>query len=45
MTKRICANFFSEFRRKHLFITTCIEENCTGSLKHYFVTHHWIGIS
>jgi len=25
---RICANFFSGFRRKHLFITTCIEKQC-----------------
>jgi len=21
--------FFSEFRRKHLFITTCVEKHCT----------------
>jgi len=28
-TRRICANFFlSRFRRKHLFITTCIEKHC-----------------
>jgi len=25
--------FFLEFRRKHLFISTCIEKNCTGTLK------------
>jgi len=25
----ICAKFFSRFRRKHLFITTCIEKQCT----------------
>jgi len=25
-------NFFSEFRRKHLFITTCIEKHCTHHL-------------
>jgi len=22
--------FFSGFRRKHLFVTTCIEKHCTG---------------
>jgi len=27
-------NFFSGFRRKLLFITTCIERHCTRSLKH-----------
>jgi len=27
MTRRICAKFISGFRRKHLCITTCIE-NC-----------------
>jgi len=26
-------NFFSGFRRKHLFITTCIEKHYTRSLK------------
>jgi len=31
-TRRICANFFLEFRRKH-FITTCIEKQCTRPLK------------
>jgi len=25
-TRRVCAKFFSGFRRKHLFITTCIEK-------------------
>jgi len=30
-TRRICANFFSEFRRKH-FNTTCIEKQCTWPL-------------
>jgi len=25
-------NFFSGFRRKHLFIITCIEKHCTGHL-------------
>jgi len=25
-------NFFSRFRRKHLFITTCIEKHCTRPL-------------
>jgi len=30
-TRRICANFFSGFRRKHLFITTCIEKQSTRS--------------
>jgi len=29
MTKHICANFFSGFKRKHLFIATCIEKQCT----------------
>jgi len=27
----ICTNFFSESGRKHLFITTCIEKQCTGT--------------
>jgi len=31
-TRRIWANFFSGFRRKHLFITTCIEKQCTWPL-------------
>jgi len=25
-------DFFSEFKRKHLFITTCIEKQCTRPL-------------
>jgi len=25
--KRICAKFYSEFKRKHLLITTCIEKH------------------
>jgi len=29
-TKRICAKFFSGFRRKHLFITICIESTAPG---------------
>jgi len=29
-TRRICANFFSGFRRKHLFIITCIEHSRMG---------------
>jgi len=33
-TKRICANF-SGFRRKHLFITTCIEKHCIRPLINY----------
>jgi len=28
----ICAKFFSGFRRKHLFITACIEKQCTRPL-------------
>jgi len=28
----ICAKFFSGFRRKHLFITTCIGKQCTRPL-------------
>jgi len=31
-TIRICAKNFSGFRRKHLFITTCIERQCTQPL-------------
>jgi len=31
-TRRICAKFFSGFRRKHLFITTRIKEQCTRPL-------------
>jgi len=31
-TTRICATFFSGFRRKHLFITFCIEKHCTRPL-------------
>jgi len=31
-TRRIYAKFFSGFRRKHLFITTCIEKQCTRPL-------------
>jgi len=27
-------NFVSNFKRKHLFITTYIEKQCTRSLKH-----------
>jgi len=30
MTRRICTKFFPGFRRKHLFITTCIESNAPG---------------
>jgi len=26
-------NFFSGFRKKHLFITTCIEKQCTRALR------------
>jgi len=33
-TKRICAKFFSGSRRKHLFITTCIEKQCTWPLSY-----------
>jgi len=29
----LCENLFSEFRRKHLFITTCIEKYCIISVK------------
>jgi len=31
-TNRIWANFFSGFKRKKLFITTCIEKYCTRPL-------------
>jgi len=31
-TRRICAKFFSKFRRKHFFITTCIEKYCSRPL-------------
>jgi len=31
-TRWISATFFSWFRRKHLFITTCIEKHCTWPL-------------
>jgi len=31
-TRRIWAKFFSGFRRKRLFITTCYEKHCTGPL-------------
>jgi len=31
-TRRIYVKFFSGFRRKHLFITTCFEKQCTRSL-------------
>jgi len=30
--RRISPIFFSGFERKHLFITTCSEKQCTGSL-------------
>jgi len=40
--------FFSGFRRKHLFITTCIEKQCIRPLREYnqdliflFVSHSW----
>jgi len=29
MTRRICTNFFSGFRKIHLFITICIKKQCT----------------
>jgi len=32
MTRQICDKFFSGFRRKHFFITTCIEKQCTWHL-------------
>jgi len=28
-TRQIYNKFFSGFKRKHLFITTCIEKHCT----------------
>jgi len=34
-TRRISAKFFLEFKRKHLFITTCIEKQCTQPLRRY----------
>jgi len=48
-TRRICAKFFfSWFRRKHLFITTCIEKQCTPafntrslSCKSYLYSNFW----
>jgi len=33
MTKRSCAKFFSGFRKSHLFITPCIEKQCTRPSK------------
>jgi len=30
--------FFSGFRRKHLFITTCIEKQCIRPLTHKRIT-------
>jgi len=40
-------NFYSGFRRKHLFITTCIEKHCTQPLNRN-VPHfnlHWLLLS
>jgi len=37
MTRWICAILFSGFRKKHLFITSCIEKQCTPSLS--FMLH------
>jgi len=38
--------FFSEFKRKQLFITICIEKHCTRPLKmqHYDTDRSWIQI-
>jgi len=33
MTRWICTKLFSGFRRKHLFITICIEKQCTRAFK------------
>jgi len=36
MTRQICANFFfAGFRRKHVYITTCIEKHCTWPFKFF----------
>jgi len=32
MTRRICAKYFSGFKRKHLFTTTCYEKHCAPGL-------------
>jgi len=37
-TRRISANFFFRIWRKHLFITTCIEKQCTRPLRIGFTT-------
>jgi len=37
MTRWICTKFFSGFRRKHLFITICIEKHCTWLLNEIYV--------
>jgi len=39
---KICAKFFSGFRSKHLFITTCIEKHCTRPLSQIRV-RTWFG--
>jgi len=31
-TRQSATNFFTGFRTKHLFITTCIEKRCTRPL-------------
>jgi len=38
MTRRICANFFSGFRKKHLFITICIKKQYTRPFSGYTAT-------
>jgi len=34
----ICTKCFSRFRRKHLFITTCIENHCIGPLSKIIIS-------
>jgi len=41
-TARICAKFFSGFRRKHLFITTYCEKRCTGPLNFGLITTYCV---
>jgi len=45
-TKWICTKFFSEFKRRHSFITTCIEKLCTWSFneKVYELAHKFEGV-
>jgi len=38
MIKWICAKFILGLRRKHLFISTCIEKQCTRPLSFMLLT-------